>query len=63
MTAPGIIIQNQEVRQAGSLSSPAFGNPIVTSIEVKREATDQGMWTFLSSQNIFFALFAIRQKE
>ena len=62
VTAPGIFIQNKEGRQAGRLSS-TFGNPIATSIEVKREATDQGMLIFLSSKNIFCALFAVRQKE
>ena len=47
VTAPGINIQIKKERQAGSLSSPAFANTIATSNEVKREATDQGMLTFL----------------
>ena len=52
-----------EVKQTGSLSSPAFGNPIATSIQVKREATDQGILTFSSVQNIFSSLFAIMQRS
>ena len=47
VTAPGINIQIKKERQAGSLSSPEFANTIATSNEVKREATDQGMLTFL----------------
>ena len=47
VTAPGINIKMEEVKQTGSLSSPAFGNPIAINIEVKREANDQGILTFL----------------
>ena len=43
VTAPGINIKMEEVKQIGSLSSTGFGNPDVISIEVKREATDQSM--------------------
>ena len=63
VTAPGIIIEKEEVKQTGSPNSSAFGNPVATHIDVKREATDQGMLTFLSLQNIFPTLFAIREKK
>ena len=63
MAASGIIMQNTEVRQARSLSFLAFGNPDTTSIEVKREATDQGMWIFLSVKSIFHAFITIRQNQ
>ena len=61
VAAPGIIIQNREGRQTASLSCPTFRNAIATNIEIKREATDQGMLTFLSVENVFSILFVINQ--
>ena len=51
--APGIKIRKEEVKQTGSLSSSALGDPVATHIEIKREATDQGMLTFSSVLNHF----------